>query len=62
MRAPTPEIFRLYVDDKYIDYYGSLKRAEITARMYRNQGKTVKILEDMLDGTGSLKEVNYQLD
>jgi len=62
MRAPTPEIFRLYVDGKYVDYYGSLKRAEITARMYRNQGKTVKILEDMLDGTGTLNEVNYQLD
>jgi hypothetical protein len=62
MREITPEIFRLYVDGKYVDYYGSLKRAEITARMYRNQGKTVKILEDMLDGTGSLKEVNYQLD
>jgi hypothetical protein len=62
MRAPTPEIFRLYVDGKYVDYYGSLKRAEITARMYRNQGKTVKILEDMLDGTGTLNEVSYQLD
>jgi len=62
MRAPTPEIFRLYVDGKYVDYYGSLKRAEITARMYRNQGKTVKILEDTLDGTGSLKEVSYQLN
>jgi len=62
MRAPTPEIFRLYVDGKYVDYYGSLKRAEITARMYRNQGKTVKILEDMLDGTGTLNEVSYQLN
>lgn len=62
MKTITPEIFRLYVDDKYVDYYGSLKRAEITARMYRNQGKTVKILEDMLDGTGTLNEVNYQLD
>lgn len=62
MKTITPEIFRLYVDGKYVDYYDSLKRAEITARMYRNQGKTVKILEDMLDGTGTLNEVNYQLD
>lgn len=55
----TPEIYRLYVDGKYIDYFGGLKRATIEAKMYQAQGKTVKILEDNLNGTGSLKEVYY---
>lgn len=50
-------IYRLYVDGKYIDYFGGLKRVTIEARMYTNQGKTVKVLEDNLSGTGSLKEV-----
>lgn len=58
----TPEIFRLYVDGKYVDYFGGLKRATIEARMYQSQGKTVKILEDRLDGTGSLREVSFKLD
>lgn len=55
----TPEIYRLYVDGKYVDYFGGLKRATIEAKMYQSQGKTVKILEDNLNGTGSLREVYY---
>ena len=50
-------IYRLYVDNKYVDYFTGLKRAKITAKMYANQGHTVKILEDNLSGTGSLNEV-----
>lgn len=50
-------IYRLYVNDKYVDYFTGLKRARITARMHLNQGDTVKILEDNLSGTGSLKEI-----
>lgn len=53
----TDTIYRLYVDGKYVDYFGSLKRSTIEARMYSNQGKTIKILEDNLSGTGSLKEI-----
>jgi hypothetical protein len=64
MREITPEIFRLYVDGKYVDYYGSLKRAEITARMYNNQGKKCQIFEDTLDGSlienqGCMKSMVY---
>jgi hypothetical protein len=50
-------IYRLYVNDKYVDYFTGLKRARITANMYLNQGHTVKILEDNLSGSGSLTEV-----
>jgi hypothetical protein len=51
MKEITPEIFRLYVDGKYVDYYGSLNRAVITARMHNNQGQKCQIFEDTLDGT-----------
>jgi hypothetical protein len=50
-------IYRLYVDNKYVDYFTGLKRARITANMYLNLGHTVKILEDNLSGTGSLQEI-----
>ena len=50
-------IYRLYVNDKYVDYFTGLKRARITANMYLNLGHTVKILEDNLSGSGSLTEV-----
>lgn len=53
----TSQIYRLYVNGKYVDYFTGLKRAKIQARMYSNQGLTVKLLEDDLEGNGSLNEV-----
>jgi hypothetical protein len=50
-------IYRVYVNNKYVDYFTGLKRARITAKMYLNLGHTVRILEDNLSGTGSLEEV-----
>ena len=47
--TPTPAIYRLWVDGKYVDYYESLKRANIAARVFINQGSTVEIIEDKLD-------------
>lgn len=50
-------IYRLYVNNQYVDYYGSLKRAKIESRMHLSIGNSVTILEDNLEGTGSLKKV-----
>lgn len=53
----TSTIYRLYINNQYVDYFTGLKRAQIEARMYLNQGNTVKLLEDDLQGNGSLEEV-----
>jgi hypothetical protein len=50
-------IYRLYVNNQYVDYYGSLKRAKIQARMHLSIGDSVTIFEDNLSGTGSLKRI-----
>ena len=50
-------IYRLYVNNQYVDYYGSLKRVKIQARMHLSIGDRVTILEDNLSGTGSLNKV-----
>lgn len=50
-------IYRLYVNNQYVDYFGSLKRAKIEARMHLSIGNSVTILEDNLEGTGSLNKV-----
>lgn len=60
----TPQIYRLYVDGKYVDYFGGLKRATIEAMMYNNQGKKCQIFEDTLDGSlidkqGALQSMLY---
>lgn len=53
----TSKIYRLYVNNQYVDYYTGLNRAKIEARMYLSIGNTVTILEDNLEGTGSLTKV-----
>ena len=50
-------IYRLYVNNQYVDYYNSLKRVKIQARMHLSIGDSVTILEDNLSGTGSLTKV-----
>lgn len=50
-------IYRLYVNNQYVDYFTGLKRAKIEARMHLSLGNTVTILEDNLEGTGSLNKV-----
>jgi hypothetical protein len=42
-------IYRLVVDGKYIDYYTSLKRANLAAREFIAKNQTVEIIEDKLD-------------
>ena len=50
-------IYRLYVNNQYVDYYTSIKRAKIEARMHLSIGNSVTILEDNLEGNGSLTKV-----
>ena len=42
-------VYRLVVDGSYIDYYTSIKRANLAAREFIAQGKTVEIIVDKLD-------------
>lgn len=53
----TSTIYRLYVNNQYVDYYTGLNRAKIQARMHLSIGNTVTILVDNLEGTGSLTKV-----
>ena len=50
-------IYRLYVNNQYVDYFTSLKRAKIEGRMHLSIGNSVTILEDNLDGIGPLTKV-----
>jgi hypothetical protein len=45
----TSTIYRLVVEGKYIDYYTSIKRANLAAREFIAQGKKIEIIEDKLD-------------
>ena len=42
-------VYRLVVYGSYIDYYTSIKRANLAAREFIAQGKTVEIIVDKLD-------------
>ena len=48
-KMTTSTIYRLVVEGKYIDYYTSIKRANLAAREFIAQGKKIEIIEDKLN-------------
>jgi hypothetical protein len=48
-KIQTSVIYRLIVEGKYIDYYTSLKRANLAAREFIANNQSIQIIEDKLN-------------